>query len=174
MNLSDRISSASPANPYAGHSPGHELPIGGYAVLMSTFLSSAAAFGTWFHRSGRELPDSISAPDLALLAVASHKAARLIPRARVTTGVRAPFTRYQDDAGRGEVDEGARGHGLRRAIGELLVCPYCIGMWISAAMTGSLLVFPRFTRWVAGVLVIFFGSELLQIAYVRAEKLIED
>jgi hypothetical protein len=173
-NLSDRISDVSPVHPYAGHSPEADRPLGGYAVLMGSFLSCAVAFATWFRRSGRDLPDSISARDLALLTVATHKAARLVTRDRVTSVVRAPFTRYQDDAGRGEVNEAARGRGLRRAIGELLVCPYCLGMWISAAMTASLLVFPRFTRWMASVLVAFFGSELLQIAYVRAEKLIAD
>jgi Protein of unknown function (DUF1360) len=59
---------------------------------------------------------------------------------------RAPFTRFQDDAGAGEVNEAARGHGLQRAIGELLVCPYCLDLWIAAAFTAGLLVAPRATR----------------------------
>jgi hypothetical protein len=42
-------------------------------------------------------------------------------------------------------------------------------MWVSAAFVAGLLVVPRFTRWLATVLVSFFGSELLQIAYKRAE-----
>ncbi len=161
-----------PANPFAGHSPERERPLGGYAVLMGTFTSLAVAFGAWFRRSGRELPESISARDLALVTVASHKTSRLITRDRVTSAVRAPFTEFQNDAGPGEVNERARGRGLRRAIGELLVCPYCLGMWVSAGLTASLLVFPRFTRWFAAVLVSFFGSEMLHIAYVRAERLL--
>jgi hypothetical protein len=40
---------------------------------------------------------------------------------------------------------------------------------VSAGLVASLLIAPRFTRWLCAVLVIFFGSELLQIAYVRAE-----
>jgi hypothetical protein len=161
-----------PPTPFAGHSPERERPLGGYAVLMSTFTALAVAFSVWFHRSGRELPESISARDLMLVTVASHKTSRLITRDRVTSAVRAPFTEFQGDAGPGEVDERARGRGLRRAVGELLVCPYCLGMWVSAAMTASLLVFPRFTRWFAAVLVSFFGSEVLHLAYVRAEKLL--
>lgn len=173
-SLTDRISQASPVHPMAGHSPDQERPLGGYGVLMGTFLTLSIGFASWFRRSGRELPESISARDLALVTVASHKASRLVTRDRVTSVVRAPFTEYQDDAaGPGEVNEAARGRGLRRAIGELLVCPYCLGMWMSAAMTASLLVFPRFTRWIASVLTAFFGSELLQIAYVRAEKLLD-
>jgi hypothetical protein len=157
-----------------GHSPGQERPLGSYAVLMGAFSAMAAAFAVWFRRSGRELPQSMSSRDLALLTVASHKASRLIAKDRVTTPVRAPFTRYVGDAGPGEVSEQARGHGLRRAIGELLVCPYCLGMWTSAGMTAMLLVFPRFTRWFASVLSIFFGSELLQVAYKRAEESLSD
>lgn len=145
--------------------------MGGYAVLMGAFTALAVGFGVWFRGSGRELPDSISARDLALVTVASHKTSRLITRDRVTSTVRAPFTEFQGDAGPGEVNERARGRGLRRAVGELLVCPYCLGMWVSAVLTASLLVFPRFTRWFAAVLTAFFGSELLHIAYARAETL---
>lgn len=166
------ISQIERPRPFAEHSPDRERPLGGYAVLMGAFTALSAGFGVWFRHSGRELPESISARDLALITVASHKTSRLITRDRVTSAVRAPFTQFQDDAGPGEVDEKARGRGLRRAIGELLVCPYCLGMWVSAALTASLLVVPRFTRWFAAVLTAFFGSELLHIAYARAEKLI--
>jgi hypothetical protein len=94
----------------------------------------------------------------------------MIAKDRVTSAVRAPFTRFQGDAGPGEVNEAARGRGLRRAVGELLVCPYCLGMWTSAALTALLLLFPRFTRWFASVLTMFYGSELLQFVYRRVEK----
>lgn len=161
--------SIAPANPFTGHSPQQPRPLGGYAVLLATFTSAAAGFASWFRASGRELPNAMAPSDLALLTIASHKASRLIARDRVTSVVRAPFTRFQGDAGPAEVDEAARGHGLRRAIGELLVCPYCLGMWVSAALTASLLVFPRFTRWFAATLTMFFGSELLQAAYARIE-----
>lgn len=147
--------------------------MGGYGVLMGTFSAASVAFGVWFRRSGRELPDSIAPRDLALLTIASHKSARMVTRDRVTSAVRAPFTQFEHDAGPGEVSESARGHGLRRAIGELLVCPYCLGMWTSAAFTAGLLVFPRFTRWLATVLTIFSGSEVLQMAHRRAQDTLE-
>jgi len=166
------LSEHAPPNPFVGHSPDRERPLGGYAALMGTFTALAAAFAGWFRASDRDLPDAMSARDLALVTVAGHKASRMITRDRVTSAVRAPFTEFQGDAGPGEVNERARGRGLRRAIGELLICPYCLGMWTSAALTASLLVFPRFTRWFAAALTAFFGSEILHIAYVRAERLI--
>jgi uncharacterized protein DUF1360 len=155
--------------PLAGHSPDQERPLGGYAVLMGLFAAAAGGFSVWFRGAERELPERMSAGDLALVTVATHKASRLISKDRVTSAVRAPFTRYQEDDGRGEVSEAARGHGLRRAVGELLVCPYCIGLWISAGFAAGLLVAPRFTRWFAAVLVALFGADVLQIAYKKAE-----
>jgi hypothetical protein len=155
--------------PVRGHSPDRERPLGGYAVLTGAFAALAGAFAVWFRASGRELPERVDARDLALVTVAAHKASRLVAKDRVTSAVRAPFTRFEDDAGPGEVSEAARGRGLRRAVGELLVCPYCLGLWISAAFTAGLLVAPRFTRWSASVLCALFGADVLQIAYAKAE-----
>jgi Protein of unknown function (DUF1360) len=152
------------------YAPDRDIPVRSYAALMSVFLALATAFAAWFRGSGRKMPDRIDGKDLALLTVASHKASRMIAKDRVATPIRAPFTRYDDEAGPGEVSEQPRGSGPRRAIGELLVCPYCLGMWTSATFVAGLLVIPRFTRWVASVLVAFFGSEVLQIAYKKAEE----
>ncbi len=155
--------------PRSEYAPEAQPPLRSYAALMAVFSGLSAAFGIWFRSSDRELPERIGARDLFLITVASHKASRLIAKDRVTSAVRAPFTQLEGDGGPGEVRERARGNGLRRAIGELLVCPYCLGMWISAAFTAGLLVLPRFTRWIATALTTFFGSELLQIAYKKAE-----
>ncbi len=151
------------------YSPTEQQPLRGYALLMTVFSAIAGAFSVWFRRSGRELPERIGGQDLLLLTVASHKAARLISKDRVTSAIRAPFTRYEGGAGPGEVSETPRGRGLREVVGELLVCPYCLGMWTSAGLTAGLLVAPRFTRWLSSVLAIFFGADVLQIAYKKAE-----
>lgn len=84
--------------------------------------------------------------------------------------MRAPFTRFQDDAGAGEVEEAARGRGLRRAIGELLVCPYCLDVWVACALTAGLLLAPRATRWIAAILSATSGADALQIAYKKAQN----
>jgi hypothetical protein len=170
MSTGTRPSRLQDTGPFAGHSPGQERPLGGYAVLTGSFALAAGAFAAWLHSSGRDVPDRIAPGDLALVAVATHKASRLIAKDRVMSIVRAPFTRFQDDAGPSEVDEAARGTGLRRAIGELLVCPYCLGMWIAAAFSAGLLVAPRPTRWTAAVFATLFASDVLQMAYAKAEE----
>jgi hypothetical protein len=156
--------------PFRGHAPGQHRPLGGYAILMAVFGSLTGSFATWFRRSGRELPDRVAAADLALVAMATHKASRLIAKDRVTSVVRAPFTTFEDDAGPGEVEEAARGTGLRRAVGELLICPYCLGVWVSATFTAGLLVAPRLTRQVLLVLDAVFAADVLQIAYAKGEE----
>jgi hypothetical protein len=155
--------------PFAGHSPQQERPLGWYAVLIGTYTGAVGAFAAWFRRSGRTLPERMEARDIALVAVATHKGSRLLGKARVMSAVRAPFTRFQDDGGPDEVEEAARGHGLRRVVGELIICPYCLGMWFAALFTLGLLVAPRATRWVASVLAVVFVSDALQIAYRKAE-----
>lgn len=160
---------------YRGHSPHQERALGGYAVLMAVYSGCTSAFAAWFRRSGRTLPDRVAAGDVALVAVATHKASRLVAKDRVTAVVRAPFTRFEHDAGPGEVSEAARRppRTLGRAVGELLVCPYCLGPWIATILTASLLVAPRFTRVVCSVLTAVFASDVLQLAYVRAEQAID-
>jgi uncharacterized protein DUF1360 len=155
--------------PFAGHAPDQERPIGGYAVLMGTFAGLCAGFAAWLRASGRELPERVETSDLVLISIATHKVSRLIAKDRVTSTLRAPFTTFEDDAGPSEVDESARGHGLTRAIGELIICPYCLGMWISALFLGGLVVAPRPARWIASAFAALTGSDMLQIAYKKAE-----
>lgn len=146
-----------------------DLPLAAYATLTGFFATLVASFAAWFRRSGRELPERVSRADLALASVATHKLSRVVTKDRVTSAVRAPFTEFEGSAGPAEVEERARGVGLRRAVGELLVCPYCLDLWIAAAITAGLLVAPRATRWAATVLNILFASDVLQLAYKRLE-----
>jgi hypothetical protein len=69
--------------------------------------------------------------DVLLAGAATHKLARLIAKDKVTSFARAPFTEFQGKGGPSEVEGAPRGSGLRYAAGELLVCPYCLGLWIS-------------------------------------------
>ncbi|MGH2856339.1 MAG: DUF1360 domain-containing protein [Solirubrobacteraceae bacterium] len=158
--------------PFSGHSPAQDRPLGGYATLMTAYVGFCATFAVWMRRTNRRLPERVSFRDLALVTVATHKVARLTARDRVASTLRAPFTSFQGDAGPGEVDEAARGKGLQRAVGELLICPYCLGMWVGTAFLAGLIVAPATSRWIASSFVVVTGSDALQIAYKKAEDLI--
>jgi hypothetical protein len=158
------------APPFAGPSPDRERPLIAYGVLELAFAGFATGFGVWLRKSGREFPEQISTRDLALTSLATFKASRIITRDRVTSTIRAPFSRYQGDAGHGEVNEAARGRGMRRAIGELLVCPYCLDMWVASGFLGGLVAAPKETRLLATVFATVSAADALQLAYSKAEK----
>ena len=84
--------------------------------------------------------------------------------------MRAPFTELEGKGGPAELEESPRGSGLRRAVGELLVCPDCPGLWASGAFHAGLLFAPRATRFSASVLTAMSISDFLQIADKAAEE----
>jgi hypothetical protein len=134
------------------------------------FNAAMAAGVAGARRRGHELPERIEGRDLVLAGVATHKLSRLIAKDKITAFARAPFTEYEQPGGPAEVEERPRGEGLRRTIGELLVCPYCLGMWISGGLHFGLMTAPRTTRFTASVLSGLTISDFLQIAYKAAEQ----
>lgn len=154
----------------AGYAPPHEhRPLGAYAGLTATFGVAFAGALVALQAGGRELPERPSLGDLALTGIATHKVTRLLAKDQVTSFIRAPFTRYQESAGHGEVEEAARGTGARFAIGELLVCPYCLAQWVASSFAVGLVAAPRTTRLVVGIYVAETVSDFLQLAYKAAE-----
>jgi hypothetical protein len=149
--------------------PDERPPFGTYATLAAVFNAGFAGALVAARRK-RRLPERIRADDLILIGTASHKLSRLIAKDKVTAFVRAPFTEYQGRGGPAEVEERARGEGVRRAIGELLICPYCLGLWTSGAFHAGLLFAPRVTRVTASTLTALTISDFLQIAYKAAEE----
>ena len=158
-------------SPLDGYAPPHEhRPLAGYSVLSSIFGVAFVGALTAAHRAGRSLPAELTTKDILLTGVATHKLARLIAKDKVTSFVRAPFTRYQEHTGYGEVAEEARGEGLRLATGELLVCPYCLAQWIAGAFTVGHVTAPRLTRLLTSMWTAHALADAAQLAYSAAEK----
>jgi hypothetical protein len=156
-------------SPIAGYSD-EDRPLGSYALLVAVFNSLLIGFLYALRRSRRDLPDRIALGDVLLLGAATHKLSRLVTKNKPTSALRAPFTEYEGPAGRGEVEERPRGQGLRRAVGELVVCPYCMGLWVAAIMAGCLVLAPRATRFVAAVFTVLGLSDVFQIAHRLAHE----
>jgi hypothetical protein len=155
---------------YAGYAPPRERPpFAAYATFATVFHAAMAGAVTAAKRSGRDLPERVDAGDIVLIGTASYKLSRLISKKKVTSFVRAPFTELEGKGGPAELEEKARGRGLRRAVGELLICPYCLGLWASGAFHAGLLFAPRATRFSASVLTAMTISDFLQIAYKAVE-----
>ena len=156
-------------SPFNGYSGG-ERPVGSYAVLTATFLAASGGVALAARARGVKPPDRIGAADLITIGLATHKLSRTIAKDKVTAWIRAPFTEFQGESGQGEVEEKTRGRGLRKAVGELLVCPYCLAQWISASFVAGLVFAPRATRLVAAVYTAETVSDFLQLAYFAAEE----
>jgi hypothetical protein len=166
------VPEAEPApGPLAGYAaPEDRPPLIAYAGTMGVFGAISGAALLAARRTGHELPERVGARDLVSVGVASHKVSRLIAKDKVTAPLRAPFTEYEGDGGPGEVSERSRGKGAQRAVGDLLSCPYCLGLWVVAAFSISLLFAPRLTRFVASIFSALTISDFLQIAYKAAEE----
>jgi hypothetical protein len=145
-----------------------DRPIVSYAILIATWGLSFGGFLTACSRRGR-LPEAPRMQDLLLVGLATHKLSRTITRDRVTAPVRAPFTEV-DPGPQGEVVEKGTGRGLRRAIGDLLTCPYCTGPWVAGALVCGLAAAPRPTRLFASVFSAVTVSDFLHLAYQAAKK----
>jgi len=155
----------------ADYAPADEhRPLAGYSAISAGFGVALAGAVTATRLSGRELPERLSATDLVLAGIATHKISRLIAKDKVTSFVRAPFTRFQEKSGHGELEEAPRGTGLRHAIGELLVCPYCLAQWIAGAFTVGYVYAPRATRLLAAMWTIHAVADGAQLAYSAAKQ----
>jgi len=154
--------------PWTGYSnKPREMPLDGYAALLGTYV---AVFGGLLLASRRRVPERVGAADVALLGVATHKIGRIITKDWVTSPVRAPFTQYSGSTGGGEVSEHARGDGLRRAVGDLLTCPWCIAPWVAGGLYSVFVVDRRAARLFASVFASVALSDVLQHAYSAVRR----
>jgi hypothetical protein len=147
-------------------------PRAGYAAvpylgLVTTFNALLGAFLWFAGRSGRTLPDRLSAQDVLLAGMATQRLSRLLTKAEVTSPLRSPFTRVEEKGGPGEVEEAPRGDGLRAVVGKLITCPYCVGVWLAAFLNYAHVLWPSQTRLVTRIFATAAVADFLQPIYVR-------
>lgn len=142
-----------------------ERQLGAYAVLTGVYVAGIAAAAAAIERR-RGLPERVDWQDLALIAIATQKLVRDITHDKVTAWMRAPFSRHQGKGQPGEEESVVVGRGMRRAVGQLLVCPFCIGEWIGAGFVVAHPLAPRRTRFVASILAVHGVADFLQVAYL--------
>jgi len=134
-----------------------ERPLPEYAMLAAAFGTALAGF---LAVAGRRLPERVSLTDTARIGLASYKFGRLIARDRVAAFVRAPVTEDPDATK-------PKREGAARALGELVTCPHCIGLWVASGLTYSLVVFPRQTRLVTTIFGAQAVADFLNAGFVR-------
>ena len=153
-----------------GYAPEEKRPpFGPYALFIAVFGSLVGGALAIARRQGRALPEKIDPMQLLLTGTAAHKISRVVSKDKVTSPLRAPFTELEGKGGPAELEERSRGSGLRKAIGELPTCPYCLDLWAVTGFSIGLLFAPRVTRFVASLFAGLTISDFFQIAYKAAE-----
>ena len=142
------------ADAYRGSEP---RPLAGLAAIIAAYLSFVAAGAALVSRKGR-WPKHLRLDDLALGVVATHRLSMILARDTIASPVRAPFTEFEGPAGEGKLNEQVRGTGWRKALGELLTCPFCLAQWVATLWAFAFLLFPRPTRMAAAVLTTVTGA----------------
>jgi hypothetical protein len=107
----------------------------GWAALLGAVLVAARDKGEEPVRAAEVLP----------LGLATFALSKLIAKEKVDAWVREPFV-HESDGGH------PKGEGLRYAIGELLTCTRCVGVWGALGLTALRVTRPREARVVNAVL----------------------
>jgi Protein of unknown function (DUF1360) len=131
-----------------------------YAALTGTF---GAVLGGFLLLARGRLPERIGFGDVARIGLSSYKIGRLVAKDEVTSWVRAPVTRDE------EATE-PKTEGPARALGELLTCPYCVGVWTAAGLSYAFVLFPRETRVATTIFSAQAVADLLNAAFVKLQK----
>jgi hypothetical protein len=130
-----------------------------YVTLVGLFAGLVGAVALRDHQQ-EHVPD-LRPSDLALLGLATFRAGRVVAYDRVTEPLRAQVTETEpDEYGAGE-NVVAEGTGVRKAIGELVSCPTCVGTWVAAGLVCGLQVAPGPTRLAAAILSVSGLAELI-------------
>ena len=140
------------------------VPLAAYAALMGTY---AAVFGGLFliaTRGGRR-PKSPRAVDLAYLTLGAYKLSRIVTMSFIGSPLRAPFTTRGKSLKGGEVQDQSRGEGLRKAVGNLLTCPFCFNVWSNTLFLFGFSIVPRLTLQAARILSMAAMGDVLHHGY---------
>ena len=155
---------------FEGYKKGEEVPLFSYGVLAATFNLVFALFLLAARVSRKSIPERMDAKDIALLGMATHKLSLVGSQDAITSPLRAPFTELEEKEGPKKVDEKPRGEGLRRSVGELLTCQFCLGVWVASFFTYGFVLLPRVSRLVAAVFAAVTVSDFLHQIYKAIMK----
>lgn len=153
----------------AAYSDGEERPLGQYLRVMGIYAGAVTSMALVARRRGREVPE-FGAQDLVVMGLATQKLASLLSRDAVTSPLRAPFVRYRGLAGPAQLAEEARGTGLRRTVGELLTCPFCVSQWMATAIAAGRVFAPRPARLVTTTFAALALSDFAQLGRAVLQK----
>jgi hypothetical protein len=103
-----------------------------YALLATVFLTGLGSVIALARRRHAEGAAAIPPRDLPALALATFALADTVAKEKVSTWLRQPFVEEDSD----HHPLSPKGHGMQRAVGELLTCMRCAGTWGALVLVG--------------------------------------
>jgi hypothetical protein len=155
---------------FEGYKQGEDISLSSYGVLAGAFNLIFAIFLLAARLGGRSIPERVDARDIVLLGMATHKLSLVGSEDAIISPLRAPFTELREKESPKKVDEKPRGEGLRRSVGELLTCKFCLSVWVASLFTYGLVLAPRVTRLVAALFSVVTVSDYLHQVYKALMK----
>lgn len=145
-----------------------------HILLDLIFLALYAAVMLTLYHLGR-VPHTIGVLDLVLLGLAAARLSDVISTDEIMQWLRKPFVQMTQEevAGREVSTREGRGWGWRKVIGNLLSCPWCVGVWVAAGLVYAHFLIPGpVWLFVLVLAVAEVGSVLQTIStiLVRVEK----
>jgi hypothetical protein len=128
---------------------------------MGAFVGALAVAGALARSLDRDPRDQNSL-DLAILGLATFKAARTIARDDLTSFIREPFV---EGGAPGGAESPIETGDLRQAVGELITCSRCVGTWMAAGLGATQILGPRFGRILTWSLAAAGANDWLQAGF---------
>lgn len=134
-----------------------------YALLSVVFSGVLVVLALLGRRNpgGARRADSTELPAMAL---ATFGLARIVVHEKVTSWARRPFVEEQAPG------RPPRGSGPRAALGELLTCTRCTGVWTAAFILGTRVAWPSAGRMLIGTFAAAGTNDLLQAGFRVLQK----
>ncbi|HEX2041701.1 MAG TPA: DUF1360 domain-containing protein [Acidimicrobiales bacterium] len=152
------------------YAPDDERPLTAFAGIMAAYGATVGGLSLLVRATGRRLPERMPLGDVAATAVATYRVARIVAKSPVTSPLRAPFTRFRGVCGEAELEEEVRGTGWRKAMGELVSCPFCLGQWVVTGFGFGWVFAPRATRMVTSMLSAAAVADTLHYGHAALER----
>ena len=121
----------------------------GWGALLGALLVAARDKGDEPVRAAEVLP----------IGVATFALSKLVAKEKVDAWVRVPFVEDHPDGAR------PKGTGVRYAVGELLTCTRCVGVWSALGLAALRVTRPREARVVNAVLGASAVNDLAQAGF---------
>ena len=137
-----------------------------YTFFFVCYLLLWGIFTLLMVATGRPWPARVDGLDLLLLCLATFRLTEIITEEKVARCLRAPFCELKQipgPDGKMTEEEVPAGKGLRKVAGELLLCPWCAGVWIATLVTFFWLLLPGIGRVVLLAFSAAAGGLLFQI-----------